>query len=319
MRTFPQAILSAIVVLAPMFLYACDAVQPTEDPVLVVEAFLDAGKPLPRLRLGQTTPMSKPYGGAGAAVTDAEVRLHVAGEALVYRPVVGHPGEYEPVASGDEVATPRSPFEMDVRWGSQHATGSGMIPPPIRITNVSVSVTDKPIQAVQLDSLVLDPARLDTLRLDSTLTAAGLTYIYPVRVTVEWQVDFDETGADSAYWVRTQLKPPASVTSDQINFFLRPEQIQPERRVARGSSGLKRWIGIYAVPVASEDAPLPHHRLRVALLRSDSDYARYASSRNAPERREPISNVKGAIGIISGISVDSLTVDVRPNTAVSLP
>ncbi|HET6567292.1 MAG TPA: hypothetical protein VFG50_04950, partial [Rhodothermales bacterium] len=46
-------------------LYGCDAVQPTEDPVLVVEAFLDAGKPLPRVRLGQTTPLSQPYQGTG--------------------------------------------------------------------------------------------------------------------------------------------------------------------------------------------------------------------------------------------------------------
>ncbi|HET6568287.1 MAG TPA: DUF4249 family protein, partial [Rhodothermales bacterium] len=300
-------------------LYGCDAVQPTEDPVLVVEAFLDAGKPLPRVRLGQTTPLSQPYQGTGTAVSDAEVRLSLGGREVVYRPVLGQPGVYEPAAPSGELVPPRVPFTIDVRWGAQHATASGVTPPLIRIVDVSVSVTDEPIKAVQLDSLVLDPARLDTLRLDSTITAAGLTYIYPVAVTVKWQVDFNEMGADSVYWVRTQLKPPASVTSDRINFFLRPEQIQPERKVARDSSGRKRWTGIYAVPVASEDAPLPPHRLRVALLRSNGDYARYASSRDAPERREPISNVEGAIGIVSGISVDSLIVEVGPNTVASLP
>lgn len=307
------ALLPMAVVLVGTVLPGCDAMQPTEEPVLVVEGFLDSGKPLPQLRLGRTSSLSEPYGGAANAVSDAEVRLDVAGRSIAYRPVPGQPGMYGPVDGNGEIAPARSPFTADVTWGTQHATASGTVPPPIRIEGVSVHVTDKPIKAVQLDSVLLDPSRLDTLRLDSTLTAAGVAYIYPVEVTLTWSVDFEETGADSAYWVRTQLKPPDAVTSDRINIFLRPEQIQRERGVARGEGGLKQWTGVYAVPVSSKDAILPPHRVRIALLRSGSDYARYASSRDAPERREPISNVEGGIGIVSGISVDSLFLEVRGN------
>ena len=51
--------------------------------------------------------------------------------------------------------------------------------------------------------------------------------------------------------------------------------------------------------------------MKVSLLRSGPDYARFASSRDAPERREPVSNVRGALGIVAGISVDSLLLNVH--------
>ena len=63
------------------------------------------------------------------------------------------------------------------------------------------------------------------------------------------------------------------------------------------------------------DAPLPAHHLKASLIRSGADYARFASSRDAPERREPITNVEGGLGIVAGVSVDSLVVAVSAGGA----
>jgi len=290
-------------------LVSCDTVEPTEGPVLVLEGFLDTGKPLPNIKLRQTKPLSELYAdGVDSVVPDATVNLVLGGETVSYHPVPGRPGEYEPLTSGVDVVPERVPFSIEVQWHEQRATASGYIPPAIQIDHVEVKAAEKPVKAVLLDSLLFDPSRVDSIRLDSLGT--GQTFVYPIEVTVHWTTEFSETGADSAYWVRTQLKPPDAISSERINFFLRPEQIQRERTMPRDTAFRRKWTGVYAVPVSSEEDPLPAHRLRVGLIRSGRDYARFASSRDAPDRREPISNVRGGIGIVSGVSVDTLTVEV---------
>ena len=49
----------------------------------------------------------------------------------------------------------------------------------------------------------------------------------------------------------------------------------------------------------------------MAIIRSGQDYARFVSGRDDPERREPASNLDGAVGIFTGLSVDSLRVQVE--------
>ena len=96
-----------------------------------------------------------------------------------------------------------------------------------------------------------------------------------------------------------------------IDFFLLPGQILRERTATRAGSEQRTWTGVYAVPVESKDAALPAHTLRVAVLRSGQDYARFATSRDAPDQREPQSNITGGLGIVAGVSVDSLRIDVQ--------
>jgi hypothetical protein len=105
------------------------------------------------------------------------------------------------------------------------------------------------------------------------------------------------------------LRPYLPVSLD--DFFFKPEQIFREQEAAKRPGLRRAWTGVYAVPVAAEDAPLPPHTLRVALIRSGQDYARYASSRDDPQRRDPTSNVAGGVGILAGISVDSLRIQVE--------
>ena len=102
---------------------------------------------------------------------------------------------------------------------------------------------------------------------------------------------------------------PSRPTFD--DFFLRPEQIFRERNTPRDALGRRSWTGVYAVPVETRQTPLPPHPLRVAIIRSGQDYARFISGRDDPERREPPSNLDGAVGIFAGLSVESLRVQVE--------
>lgn len=275
----------------------CDTVEPIEAEQLVVEGFLDAGKPMPPVVLRQTRPLADPYPlDAATAVTDAHVLLQVGDQPVVYAPVPGRPGRYEPPGDAP-VVPPRARYALTVRWRDQEARAGGLVPPPIGIDSIDVRVPDDPVQAVLIDSIG---------------AAARQGFIYPIEVTVWWTTPFEEVGADSAYWVRAQLKPVTSFSSTVVDLFLRTEQIVRERTLRRDERGRHAWTGVYAVPVASAAAPPPEHSLRVLLLRGYEDYARFASSRDAPERREPVSNVDGALGVFAGVALDSLRVRVVP-------
>lgn len=277
----------------------CDTVEPEDEPRLVVEGFVDAGRPLPSLTLRRTQPLGGVFDGA-AAVDDAQVTLTVDGEAVAYAPVPGVPGRYAPEAV--RVAPPRSPVLFEARWNRQTARAESTVPAPVAIDSVDLQWPEVPVQAIQLDSL---RAVLDSLNVD-----AETAFIYPVEVTLWWDAASADAQADTAYWMETQLRPIASFSSPVLDFFLLSGQVRRERELPIDARRRRRWTGVYAVQVEGERDPLPAHRLRVALLRSGTDYARFAASRDAPERREPLGNVTGGVGILAGIAVDSLTVQV---------
>ena len=293
-QTLKAAGAVAALALALLGLTGCDTVEPSEREELVVEAFLTTGQPLPPVTLRQTRPLSETSGGGGTAASGAEVELELGGARYAYRAVPEEPGQYVPARAGVRVPE-RAPFRVDVRWGEQHATASGVAPPPIRLDSVQVRVPEKPQRAVLLDTLGVLPEE---------------GFIYPVDVTVWWTSDLDETAADSLYWIQTKLEPFTPFSSTVIDFFLRPGSVLRERTLPRDERGRRFWRGVYAIAVDEETDPLPPHQLKAALLRSGSDYALFATSRDAPERREPISNVSGALGIVVGVSVDSVQVTV---------
>ena len=288
----------------------CDTVAPQEEALLVVEAFVDADEPLPTIRLWQTRSLGQRYAfDATTAVSDAEVALVLGASQVAYRPLDGQTGLYEPAVS--QPVPGRLSLTFEATWRGQRATAQSTVPPTLALDSVRVNVPDEPVDGIILDSLFIDPVQLDSLQLDSLRTGAVQGLVYLVEVTLWWAVDFAEVGPDSAYWIRTQLKPflPTQPTFD--DFFLRPEQILRERETTHHVQGRRSWTGVYAVPVETRQTPLPPHPLRVSIIRSGQDYARFVSSRDDPERREPASNVAGAIGIFAGLSVDSLRVQVE--------
>jgi hypothetical protein len=168
-----------------------------------------------------------------------------------------------------------------------------------------VDVPGAPVRAVQVDSL----------RRDSLDIPADVGYIYPVDVTVQWEGTGSATAPDTSTWVRAQLRPDATpFPSEVVEFFLQPAEIRREDAYPRRGT-TARWRGVYAVPVDSSTAPMPRHNLTTAVVRGDTAFAAFAQTRTDPERREPISNVTGALGIATAIAVDSVGRSVEPGMA----
>ena len=288
----------------------CDTVAPEESALLVVEAFVDAGEPLPAIRLWQTRSLGQAYPfDASTAVSDAKVTVGLGSAQISYQPLDAQPGWYEPVRP--ETVPARMPLAFEALWQGRRVTAQSLVPPTLRLDSIRVNVPDEPVDGIILDSLFIDPILVDSLQFDSLRIGAETGLVYLVEVTLWWTIDYPEIGPDSVYWIRTQLRPQLSTRPTFDDFFLRPEQIFRERNTPRDVQGRRSWTGVYAVPVETHETPLPAHPLRVAIIRSGQDYARFVSGRDDPERREPASNVEGAVGIFAGLSLDSLSVQVE--------
>ncbi len=278
---------------------ACDTVAPVDDAQVVVEGFLNAGQPLPPVLVRRTASPQNPYDAAQAGVSDAEVEVTLGDKVVRYAPDPGQAGRYAPSGNGAGVVAPGDAFSFRVRWRETLVTAFGHVPPEIEIRNVSLKAPLEPVSAVLLDSLALS---------DTLATGAYTGYIYPIEATIEW-VAPEEGAFSEEFWVRAQLQPFTTFSSPIVDLFLRSDDIFTEQ--ARQTEGPGRsWTGVYAVSVPGENDPLPEHGLRVSLVRSGADYARFAASRDDPDRREPVSSVTGGIGVFAAISVDSVHVQV---------
>ncbi len=286
-------------------LTGCDTVQPSHVGTLVLEAYLEAGKALPPIRITRTSYTSEPLSSLSEGVTDADVELVIDDVTVRYVPAQDSAGIYRPESpSPISVVRPFAQFLLRVRAGDDEASAFGRIPPRILLSSVSVQVPDEAIEAILVDSLDIGLDSLD-LALD-----AQQGYIYPVQVTLAWQsLDFVEP-SENEYWVETRLEPVTRFSSPLIDFFLLPKQVLPEAGLRPDETGALAWNGVYAVPVESADTPVPEHTLKVSLLRGDQSFALFETSRDSPERREPVSNVRGGIGFVGGISLDTLRVVV---------
>ena len=287
---------------------ACDSVQPEITEHLVVESYARAGGPLPAVRLRRTLPLEQPYPtGETSAAAGATVNVTIGGAQFDY--AMGAPGLYEPV--GDYLVEARAVMALDITWQGNRALATTRVPPPLTVNSVEVAPEDEPLSGLLLDSLFLDRSENDTLSFYSLRTGVTEGFVYLVEVTVHWHVEYAEDGPDGEYWVRTQLRPYLDNRTRLDEYFLRPEQLLREAQIARDPTGLRTWTGVYAVPVASADASMPAHRLRIALVRGTQAYAQFVSGTGSPKHREPPTNMEGALGIFAGISVDSVSVVVE--------
>jgi hypothetical protein len=300
----PRALLyrrvgETLTLLAIMLMVGCDSALPSDpEPRLVIEGFIDTGRPLPAIRLSRTLSVQTGYDSTAAAVDGADVFVRLGAREVTYIPDETRGGLYRPIETEQITAMPGDSFALDVRWQGAHASGGGTVPPSIKIYSSDVRVPDEPVSAVLLDSLALS---------DSLSVGAEKGYIYPIEVSISWYA-LGRTNHD--YWVRAQLRPYATFSSTVVDLFLRSEEVFPEEDATLDGSGIRTWTGVYAVGVDAQDDPLPEHALRVALLRSGREYAHFAATRHTPERREPASNLQGAVGIFTAISVDSTRVQV---------
>jgi len=262
-----------------------------------VESFQETGRPLSTIILRETQSLFS-ADSLGEGASGAEVTLALGDRTVSYREQGA--GRYEPETA--PVVPPRTPWRLTVDWDEKRARAEGRTPDSIEVEEVCVEVPESPARAVQVDSL----------RRDSLDIPTNQGYLYPIEVTVRWKSEAPPSGDRSVYWVRAQLRPDASpFSSEVVRFFLQPAQIQPESQFSQRDD-TTQWKGVYAVPVDSSDAPLPTHDLTTALVRGDSAFASFAQTRTDPDRREPISNVDGALGVALAVSVDSLTRVIEP-------
>jgi len=261
----------------------------------VVEAFVATDRPLPPITLRQTRPLDAPGSRDDNAAAGADVEFVLDGEALSYEEHDSRPGLYVPEV--DLKAVPAGvPWALTVEWRDEVAQAQGRTPPPIDLGQVCVEVPAAPVQAV----------RVDSLRRDSLDIPAEQGYLYPVNVSVEWPAGALPPGADTTHWVRPQLRPDTTGFSSRVVIcFLEPVDVRREDQF-RARNGHRAWRGVYAVPVAESTSALPGHDLTVTLARGDTAFAAFARSRDDPERREPVSNVEGGLGIATAVAIDSL-------------
>ena len=286
----------------------CDTVAPVDEAQVVVEGFLDAGQPLQSVRVSRTLSPGQPYSAAQSAVPDADVELTLGDQVVRYAPDPEQGGRYSPVGYGSGVVAAGDAFSFRVRWREAVVTAAGHVPPEIEIRGVSLKIPPEPVSAVLLDSLALS---------DTLATGAYTGYIYPIEATIEWTAP-EEGAFSEESWVRAQLQPFTTFSSPIVDLFLRSDDVfREEMQQTEGAD--RSWTGVYAVSVPLETDPLPEHGLRVSLVRSGPDYARFAASRDDPERREPISSVTGGIGVFAAVSVDSTHMQVDRSVSPAPP
>lgn len=299
-----------LLVLLPLLLvnYGCDSIEPSQDNLMVVEGFLNAEAPFPDIRITKAIPLDQGLDKEPEAINDASLRIFIDGAPVPYGPS-SEAGVYKPLQSLIDAVPAGATFRAEIEWQSQTATITDIIPPPILIDSVSIKIPDAPVAAILVD----------TLRLDSPQVGARKGFIYPIDVTITWQTSPLVQNSDSEFWIETRLIPQSDFSSTVLDVFLLTEEVQKEDALESsrtvGDDNDRTWSGVYAIPVADSLAPLPMHDLRVQLVRGTQAYADFASSKNAPERREPVSNIDGAIGILAGIAVDAREFEVANGVA----
>lgn len=272
----------------------CDLAEPVEPRSLAVEAFFTTGRPPPTITLRQTRPLNAPGTPEQNAAKGATVKLVLDGRSVSYEEDDSRPGRYVPRGDLGPV-TAGVGWDLTVWWRGEVAEAGGRTPLPIGLEEVCVDVPSSPVQVV----------RVDSLRRDSLDIPAEQGYLYPVDVSLEWEAGGLPPGADTTHWVRPQLRPDTTESSSRVvNFFLEPVDVRREDQF-RIQNGHRVWRGVYAVPVEDSSSAFPGHNLTVNLTRGDTAFAAFARSRDDPERREPISNVEGGLGIATAVAIDS--------------
>ncbi len=277
-------------------LMGCDSTVPEHEPSLVVEAWLGTGSSLPPIRVSTSQSVSAELN-ALPAPEGTELQVTISDVLMPYERGP-NPLWFHPVAASPPVLSGGESFNVMLESSVGTVTASGLLPPEISLLEALITAPASPISVVLVDSLNVG---LDSLNLAINATTG---FIYPVQVAVTW----DDDGHDG--WIEARLQPDATFSSSLIDFFLLPSEVFPESGAKRTEDGLLRWEGVYAVPVPENTSPLPEHELRVIMTRGDNRFARYMTSRDAPDRRDPVSNVNGGLGFVGGVAIDSLRITV---------
>ena len=286
------------------FLGGCDAVQPETSPLLVVEAFVTSGQALPEITLRRTSSLQNPYRlDASTAVTDAQVELTMRTLRIPYAPQGG--GRY--TSHAPVIAESGTDLGLTVQWGNQTITAQSRTPPPVSLDSVVVTVSEEPVLGLLLDSVFIDPFLVDSLGLQALGAGAREGLVYLVEATLYWADNIH----GNQWWMRTQLRPNLLENRRLSDYFLSPEVLQSETDIPFVRPNQRSWSGAYAVSVTQQTDQIPRHMLRVSLVRCTQAYADFVSGSSKPGEQEPPSNILGGVGIFTGLSLDTLSIQIQ--------
>ena len=287
----------------------CDSTDTNPYPVLVVQGFLEAGEPLPRITISRAVPLDEADRlGTEVPVEDATLQLTIEDRTIRYLPSLTSPGDYEPDVPGSQRVPPDIQFDLEINWQNQTARTADWVPTQISIDSMAIRIPEMPVSAILVDTLILDNPEVGAQR----------GFIYPIEVVLWWPATASASFQEQSYWVETRLRPQVDFSSEVLDVFLLTAEVQQETGVQQDTRSRHSWTGVYAVPVPDSLASVPDHTLVVQLLRSTDAYALFASSRDNPEQREPISNLDGAVGIVAGISQSTVELQIE-NSTVHIP
>lgn len=283
----------------------CDSITPETDSFLVVQGFVEAAKPPPPILLKETMSLDQNLASEPEQfVNDASIVLTLNNTRIPYQRVRDTPGQYEPAPGSITMVPPSSDFDVEINWEGKTARTRDRVPTAIALDSIRVRIPDEPVSAILID----------TLRLDTPEVGARRGFIYLVEVDLWWTPD-DSQAPDTSFWIETRLRPKIDFSSKVLDVFLLAEEVQPEENIDLDPFSRRSWTGVYAVPTDDSLGTVPDHALTVQLLRGTNAYALFAASRNNPERREPISNIDGAIGVIAGISLATAEIHIEGGQA----
>lgn len=131
-------LLAAILLTASSVLSGCDgAIDTVYEEELVLSAFLFAGESLDSVVLERTTPFGVRIDDDAIAVEGATITITTEGQTYTLLPIPGRKGRYY---LPDHTIQGGKKYEIDVRAGEHHLTGSTVVPMPIRFTGLNDSL-----------------------------------------------------------------------------------------------------------------------------------------------------------------------------------
>ena len=133
---------------ATLVVSGCDSVEPTEDNLLVVQGFLNAGAPLPEVTITKAFPLDQHTGANPLGVRDASLVLYINEEPVPYGLSDEQPGIYTPLTNQFDVVPPNAHFRAEIEWLSNKVSTEDFIPPPIAIDSVRIEIPPQPVAAV---------------------------------------------------------------------------------------------------------------------------------------------------------------------------
>ena len=264
-------------VLAVVAAAACDsdlAFAPETPDTFVVQAFLFAGEPVTDVNMTGVLPIDVDSTAAAAPIADARITIMRDGARFDLVPTDGEPGRYH-YPGDDLLVAVGDVFVLEASHGGRTATAETVVPVPPRGLTLSATVMASPRFGAPGGGS--QPGADEGLMARWENSASALHYVVVDNIEAD-PTPFAESPFGGGFARRFVQRPTAGDSA-----FVRARSLS--------------YLG----------------RHRVKLYRVNEEYADLYEGLNQDSRdlNEPPSNVRGALGVFSAFSADSVFFEVR--------